>query len=30
MEQKIRALREKMEQSISQVDSKEKLAAFWQ
>ena len=30
MEQKIRALREQMEQSISRIDSKEKLAAFWQ
>ena len=30
MEQKIRALREAMEQRIGQIDSKETLAAFWQ
>ena len=30
MEQKIKALREQMEQRIGQVDTKEKLAAFWQ
>ena len=30
MEQRIRALREQMEQRLGQVDSKEKLAAFWQ
>ena len=30
MEQKIRALREAMEQRIGQIDSKDKLAAFWQ
>ena len=30
MEQKIKALREQMERQISQVKSKEKLAAFWQ
>ncbi len=30
MEQRIRALREQMEQRMSQVDSKEKLSAFWQ
>ncbi len=30
MEERIRALREQMEQRLSQVDSKEKLAAFWQ
>ena len=30
MEQRIRALREQMEQRISQVDSQEKLSAFWQ
>ena len=30
MEQRIKALREKMEQQIGQVDSKDKLAAFWQ
>ena len=30
MEQKIKALREQMEVRISQIDSKEKLSAFWQ
>ena len=30
MEQRIRALREQMEQRMSQVDSREKLGAFWQ
>lgn len=30
MEQMIRSLREQMEQRISQIDSKETLAAFWQ
>ncbi len=30
MEQKIKALRELMEQQISQIDRKEKLASFWQ
>ena len=30
MEQKINALRELMEQRISQINSKETLAAFWQ
>ena len=30
MEQRIRALREQMEQRIGQIDSKEKLGAFWQ
>ena len=30
MEQKIKALREQMERQIAQVDSKEKLSAFWQ
>ena len=30
MEQRIKALREQMERQISQVKSKEKLAAFWQ
>ena len=30
MEQKIRALREAMEQRISEINSKETLAAFWQ
>ena len=30
MEQRIKALREQMEQSIGQIDTKEKLAAFWQ
>ena len=30
MEERIRALREQMEQRLSQVDSKEKLAGFWQ
>ena len=30
MEQKIKALREQMEQRIGQIDSKEKLGAFWQ
>ena len=30
MEQRIKALREKMEQQIGQIDSKDKLAAFWQ
>ena len=30
MDQKIKALQEKMEQRISQIDSKDKLAAFWQ
>ena len=30
MEERIRALREQMEQRLSQVDSKEKLADFWQ
>ena len=30
MEQKIKALREQMGQRISQIDTKEKLAAFWQ
>ena len=30
MEQKIKALREQMEQRIGQIDTKEKLAAFWQ
>ncbi len=30
MEQRIKALRETMEQRISQIDRKEKLAAFWQ
>ena len=30
MEQRIKALRERMEQQIGQVDSKDKLAAFWQ
>ena len=30
MEQRIKALRESMEQRISQIDRKEKLAAFWQ
>ena len=30
MEQKIKALREKMEQQISQIDRKERLGAFWQ
>ena len=30
MEERIRALREQMEQRLGQVDSKDKLAAFWQ
>ena len=30
MEEKIKALREAMEQAIAGVDTKEKLAAFWQ
>ena len=30
MEQKIKALREQMEQQISQINSKENLGAFWQ
>ena len=30
MEQRIAALREQMEQKIGQIDTKEKLAAFWQ
>ena len=30
MEQKIRMLREKLEQQIGQVDNKEKLSVFWQ
>jgi len=30
MEQRIRALREQMEQRLGQVDSREKLATFWQ
>ena len=30
MEQRIKALREEMEQRISRIDSKENLAAFWQ
>ena len=30
MEQRIKALREKMEQQIGQIDSKDRLAAFWQ
>nr|AHF25658.1 phenylalanyl-tRNA synthetase, alpha subunit [uncultured bacterium Contigcl_30] len=30
MEQRIRALREQMEQRMGQIDSKEKLAGFWQ
>ena len=30
MEQRIKALQEQMEQKISQIDTKEKLAAFWQ
>ena len=30
MEQKIKALRETMEQRIGQIDTKDKLAAFWQ
>ena len=30
MEQKIRMLREKLEQQIGQIDNKEKLSAFWQ
>ena len=30
MEQRIKALREQMEQRIGQIDTKEKLAAFWQ
>ena len=30
MEQRIKALREQMEQKIGQIDTKEKLAAFWQ
>ncbi len=30
MEEKIRNLREQMEQRLSQIDSKEKLSAFWQ
>ncbi len=30
MEQKIKALREQMEERLGQIDSKEKLSAFWQ
>ena len=30
MEEKIRALRERMEERIGQISSKENLAAFWQ
>ena len=30
MQDRIKALRERMEQQIGQVDNKEKLAAFWQ
>ena len=30
MEQKIKALREQMEARLSQIDSKDKLSAFWQ
>ena len=30
MEQRIKALREQMEQKIGQIDTKEKLAEFWQ
>ena len=30
MEQRINALREAMKQQIGQINSKEKLAAFWQ
>ena len=30
MEQRIKALREQMEQRIGQIDTKDKLAAFWQ
>ena len=30
MEQRIKALREQMEQQISQINSKENLGAFWQ
>ena len=30
MEQRIKALREQMEQRIAQIDRKESLAAFWQ
>ena len=30
MEQKIKALREQMEERLGQIDTKEKLSAFWQ
>ena len=30
MEQRIKALREQMEEAIGRIDTKEKLAAFWQ